>query len=142
MQNTIRLLVAALLSCAVLKCDDHQAFVLIVNKSNQIFELSPSKVKLIFLRKISRWPWGAEILPVDLPDQHPARRALVKAILESTPENMGVYWIEQKVSRGLSPPSRVNDVQAAKALVAARPGGVAYIPASDVDDTVRIIQVK
>jgi ABC-type phosphate transport system substrate-binding protein len=142
MRNVLAVFAVALLTGTTLNSDEHLAFAIIVNKSNQIHDLSSSKVKLIFLRKISRWPWGAEILPVDLPDRNPARRAFVKSIMASTLDQLEVYWIEQKVARGLYPPARVPDVQAAKALVAARAGGVAYIPASDVDDTVRTLEVR
>src|SRR5437868_10887564 len=43
-------------------------FVVIVNQQNQLNEVSIAKIKTIFLRRISRWPWGAAVDPVDLPD--------------------------------------------------------------------------
>ena len=49
-------------------------FVVIVNKESQLTQLSLSKLKIIFLRKISRWPWGAEIYPVDLPESSALRQ--------------------------------------------------------------------
>src|SRR5438270_56133 len=92
--------------------------VLIVNKANPIGKLSPSKVKVIFMRNISRWPWGAEIAPVDLPDSNPARQLFLRAVIGSTPEQMEVYWIDQKVSRSVDRPLRAASAREAKMLVA------------------------
>lgn len=116
--------------------------VLIVNKANPIDKLSSSKIKVIFMRNISRWPWGAEIAPVDLPDSNPARRTFLRSLIGSTREQMEVYWIDQKVSRSIDRPLRVASPKEAKMLVASRPGAIAYIPAEEVDGTVRVLEVK
>jgi ABC-type phosphate transport system substrate-binding protein len=118
------------------------AWVLVVNKSNHIDRLSTSKVKIVFLRNISRWPWGAEIFPIDLPDTDPARKEFLKVVMDSTPDQMDVYWIDQKVSRSLDRPVRASTAKQAKALVANHPGAIAYIPANDVDDSVRVLALK
>jgi hypothetical protein len=62
--------------------------------------------------------------------------------MDSTIDQLEGYWIEQKVARGLSPPVRVTNARAAKELVASRPGGIAYIPIADADDTVRALEMK
>lgn len=115
---------------------------LIVNKTNRIEKLSPSKVKVIFMHNISRWPWGAEIAPVDLPDNNPARQAFLRSMIGLSPEQMEANWIDQKVSRGIDRPLRVASPREAKILVASRPGAIAYIPAEDADGTVRVVEVK
>lgn len=142
MRNVLTILVAAFLTGTSMDSQDRPHFAIIVNKSNQIHDLSAGKVKLIFLRKISRWPWGAEMLPVDLLDSNPLRQAFVKSMMESSFADLAVYWIDQKVTRGLYPPLRAANPQEAKALVAARLGGIAYIPASDMDDSVRVLDVR
>jgi ABC-type phosphate transport system substrate-binding protein len=116
--------------------------VVIVNKNNQLESLSAAKIKVIYLRKISRWPWGAEIMPVDLSAKTALRTTFVESVLNISPHELDVYWIDQRVSRSLSPPTQVPSVKAAKALVAANPGAVAYIPQSEVDDSVRVIALR
>lgn len=135
--------VCLLLLCSAL-CSPQEAnvFVVVVNKRNPTDHLSLSKLKVIFLRDVSRWPWGAEVVPVDLPDKNPIRQSFVKSVLDSTPEQLQVYWMGQRISRSIDPPVRVASPSEAKAIVAAKPGAVAYIPASAVDDTVRVLQVK
>ena len=115
---------------------------LIVNKANKIDPLTKSKVRFIYHRKVSRWPWGAEILPLDLPERSPARRDFSQSVLGRSVEELAVYWIEEKMTRNANPPARVPTAAAAKAIVASRAGAICYIPANAVDDTVKVIEVK
>jgi hypothetical protein len=57
-------------------------------------------------------------------------------------EQLTAYWIDQKATRGLNPPLRVLEPAAAKALVAARPGAIAYIPTATLDGTVKAFKVS
>jgi hypothetical protein len=118
-----------------------EEFVLIVNRSNQFDSLNRSKIGFLFFRKVSRWPWGAEAEPIDLPPHGPARRWFSKQVLRTTEEQFDEYWIDQRATRGVSPPLQVPNAAAAKALVAARPGAIAYIPAAAVDGTVKVLKV-
>jgi ABC-type phosphate transport system substrate-binding protein len=131
-----------LLTCTSVTAQEPRGFVVIVNKNNPVAWLSSSKIKIIFLRNVSRWPFGAEIVPVDLPDRSPTRRAFLEAVMRSTPDEMAVYWIDQKISRSLSKPVQVGSASEARALVASHIGAVAYVPLAEADDTVRILEVK
>jgi ABC-type phosphate transport system substrate-binding protein len=135
--------IAALLTaCSALASPEDRGFVVIVNKNNQITRLSASKVKVIFLRNVSRWPWGAEILPIDLPDKNPARKAFLTSIMASSADQMDVYWIDQKVSRSVDRPMRAASAKEARMLVASRPGAVAYVPTDETDNTVRVLEIN
>jgi hypothetical protein len=116
-------------------------FVVIVHPSNRFDALSRSKVNFLFSRKVSRWPWGAEVEPMDLVPRSPARRWFTREVLRTTEEQLAEYWIDQKATRGMNPPGVVSDPAAAKALVAARAGAIAYIPAAQLDHTVKAIKV-
>jgi hypothetical protein len=118
-----------------------EEFVLIVNRSNQFDSLNRSRIGFLFLRKVSRWPWGAEAEPIDLAPHGPARRWFSKHVLRTTEEQIDEYWIDQRATRGVNPPIQAPNAEAAKALVAARPGAIAYIPAAAVDGRVKILKV-
>ena len=118
-----------------------EEFVLIVNRSNQFDSLNRSKIGFIFLRKVSRWPWGAEAEPIDLTPHATARRWFSKQVLRTTEEQIDEYWIDQRATRGVGPPVEAHDAAAAKRWVAARPGGIAYIPTSALDSSVKAIRV-
>jgi ABC-type phosphate transport system substrate-binding protein len=117
-------------------------FVIVVNKQNQLAELSPGKLKTIYLRRISRWPWGAEILPVDLVDDSGLRQEFSRSILGSTPEELAVYWIDQKVTRSVSPPLIARNPEAVKSAVASQAGAIGYIPITAVDARVKVLELR
>jgi DNA-binding transcriptional LysR family regulator len=119
-----------------------EEFVVIVNPSNHFDTLSRSKLTFLFLRKVSRWPWGAEVDPIDLPQHDLVRAEFTRQVLGTTEDWLANYWIDQKTTRGVNPPVQVHDVAAAKALVASHPGAIAYVPASAVDATVKVIKVE
>ena len=117
------------------------AFVVIVHRSNRYDALTRSKLEALFLRKISRWPWGAEAQPVDLDSRSGLGREFTKQVLRTTEERLAEYWIDQRVTRGLGPPGQISTVAAVKAFVSTHPGAVGYIPSTDLDGTVKAIRV-
>jgi ABC-type phosphate transport system substrate-binding protein len=133
---------AGLLTESPMLGENPAQFVLIVNKANKIETLSAAKLKVIYLRKMSRWPWGSDIVPIDLPDSSALRRSFAATILDSTSEKMAAYWIEQKVTGNVNPPMQAASVAAVKAAVASQPGAIAYIPAADMDDTVKLLKLE
>jgi hypothetical protein len=118
-----------------------EEFTVIVHPTNRFDALSRSKVSYLFLRKVSRWPWGAEVAPLDLAQSEPIRRLFVRQVLGISEEQLAAYWIDQRATRGVSPPLQGRDVEAAKLWVAARPGGIAYVPSSALDATVKILRI-
>jgi hypothetical protein len=118
-----------------------EKFVVIVHPSNRFDALSRSKVTYLFLRKVSRWPWGAEVAALDLAANEPIRREFLQQVLQMTEEQLSEYWIDQRATRGVSPPLQVRNAAAAKLWVAARPGGIAYIPSSALDGTVKALRM-
>ena len=121
---------------------NHDEFVVIVNRSNQFDGLSRSKISFLYLRKVSRWPSGAEAYPIDLVSAQSLRREFTGSVLGISDEQLQSYWIDQRETRGVKPPIEVRDAAAAKALVASHPGAIAYIPASELDDTVKVLKVE
>jgi hypothetical protein len=118
-----------------------QAFVVIVHPSNQFDALSRSKLSFLFLRKVSRWPWGAEVEPVDLVPGQPARREFMRQVLKTSERDLDQYWIDQTATRGVSRPVQVTGAAEARSVVAMRPGAIAYIPAAELDRTVKVLRV-
>jgi hypothetical protein len=114
----------------------------IVHPSNQFDSLSRSKVSFLFLRRVSRWPFGAEVVPVELAGRHKVRRDFISRILRTTEEQLDEYWIDQRATRGVSPPIQLPNGASVKAFVAARPGAIGYIPVSELDSTVKALKVE
>jgi hypothetical protein len=117
------------------------AFVVIVHPSNRFDALSLSKLSFLFLRKVSRWPWGAEVEPVDLAPNQSARLEFTRQVLRMTERDLDHYWIDQTTTRGVNRPVQVTGAAEAKSIVARRPGAIAYIPTTELDRTVKALRV-
>jgi hypothetical protein len=115
--------------------------VVIVHPSNRFDALSRSKINYLFLRRVSRWPWGAEVAPIELSSPSKAREEFIEHVLRTTEEQLQAYWIDQRATRGVSPPLQIADAASVKALVAARPGAIGYIPAAALDSSVKALRV-
>ena len=118
-----------------------EELVVIGHPSNRFDSLSCAKVGNVFLRKVSRWPWGPEVAPADLAVNEPIRTEFVQQVLRISEDQLASYWIDQRATRGISPPVEVRDAAAARTWVAARPGAIAYIPASALDGAVKVLRV-
>jgi hypothetical protein len=116
-------------------------FVVIVHPSNRFDALSRSKLSFLFLRKVSRWPWGAEVEPVALASNQPVRLEFTRQVLRMTERDLDQYWIDQTTTRGVSRPIQVTGAAEAKSIVAMRPGAIAYIPTAELDRTVKALKV-
>lgn len=117
-------------------------FVVIVHKSNHFDSISRSKLGYLFQRKISRWPWGAEVMPIE-PADAVLLKGFAETVLHTTPEALAVYWIDQKATRSVDPPLRAPNVQAAIESVATRPGAIAYIPSpSTLDERIKVLRLE
>jgi len=117
-------------------------FVVIVHPSNHFAALTRSKLSFLFLRKVSRWPWGAEVEPVDLALNQPARLEFTRQVLRTNERDLDQFWIDQTSTRGISRPLQVTGAAEAKAVVGMRPGAIAYIPAAELDRTVKALKVE
>jgi hypothetical protein len=90
------------------------ALVVIVNRSNRLDSLSRSQLRYLFLRNVSRWPWGQEAEPIDLPAHDVTRQEFTREVLLTTEAQLGTYWIGQRATYGLRPPAMVRDAATAK----------------------------
>ena len=117
-------------------------FVVIVHPSNRFDALSRSKIGFLFQRRVSRWPWGAEVAPIELSKPNKARGDFLAQVLRTTEEQLEAYWIDQRTTRGVSPPAQRPDAASVKAMVAANPGAIGYIPADALDSTVKVLRIE
>jgi len=116
--------------------------VVIVHPTNRFETLDHEKLNHLYLRKVSRWPWGAETFPIDLPSQSALRHAFTQSALRTSEERLAEYWIDQEATHGIRRPAEAQDEIAARAMVAARPGAIAYIWRSNLNATVKPIRVQ
>jgi ABC-type phosphate transport system substrate-binding protein len=112
--------------------------VVVVNPSNPVGTLSRDEVSRLFLRKVSRWPNGVPVFPVDQRRDASVRVAFSQAVHRRSVDMLTLYWQRQVFSgRQVPPPEDDGDTEVL-AFVRATPGAIGYV-SSDAD--VRSVKV-
>jgi ABC-type phosphate transport system substrate-binding protein len=128
----------ALLAAAAAFAGD---YVVIANPATSVGDIAKAELKRIFTSKVNQLD-GKKATPINLPDDHPAKVDFIKEIVGESVADYKQYWVEQKVKGNGVPPMQQGTSAAVKAMVAAIPGSIAYIPKADADATVKVIAVK
>jgi ABC-type phosphate transport system substrate-binding protein len=133
------------LACWILLALSHTAapawagdFAVIVNKDNT-GPVDKDMIVKIYSGELKSWKNGAAILAVDLPESNPVRASFATEVLGKTVANIKALWAQMIFSGQALPPKQASSDDEVKKLVSANKGGIGYIKASDVDDSVRVV---
>lgn len=113
---------------------------IIVAPSTSEKDISLALVKRIFKGETTEFA-GARVVPFSYPQQNAWRSSFDRAVLGFTPEQVGAYWVDRRI-RGQGMPLRsVPEAAVMKAVVAKVPGAIGYVPANELDASVRALTV-
>ena len=116
-----------------------ESVVPVVSARSHVKELNADQVADIFLGKTSRFPDGTEAVPIDQSEESPAREKFYARFTGKSPSQLKAYWSKLIFTGRGQPPRQVASSTEAKKLVARNPNAIAYIDATLVDDTVRVV---
>jgi ABC-type phosphate transport system substrate-binding protein len=114
------------------------AVVVPANQSIEALHLTPSKLKLVYLRKQLYWPDGKRIEPVNLQTEHPLRVQFSQAVLGSLPAEQISYW-NGLYFNGIRPPYSVNSEEAVLRYLEQTPRAIGYVEVCKVDARVNAL---
>ena len=117
-------------------------FVVIVNEANPVKSLTKAQLRRIFMKESRMWAHGEAMVPVDWDSTHYLRAVFCRDVLDRSVREMAEYWVQQSMTRGLTPPSTQRSARAVLRFVASVPGAISYVAPSDVDHTVTVISIK
>jgi ABC-type phosphate transport system substrate-binding protein len=101
-------------------------FTMVVNASRPA-SLSRKQVADFFLKRVSSWPDGTAVAPIDLSVASPTRGGFSKAVIGQPTEGVVRYW-QQTMTSGLRvTPPLVKPEDAVLSLVRSTPGGIGYV---------------
>jgi hypothetical protein len=101
-------------------------FTLVVNASRP-GSLSRKQVSDFFLKRVSNWPDGTLVAPIDLSVASPTRAAFSKRVIGQPTEGVVRYW-QQTMHSGLRvTPPLVKPEDGVLSLVKTMPGGIGYV---------------
>jgi len=104
-----------------------QIFAVIVNKSNPTTSLTKEEVSNLFLKKTTQWKDGQSVLPVDLSDKSPTRKAFSETMLRKPAGAVKSYWQQQVFSGRATAPVQQDNEKAVLRYVQDNPGAIGYI---------------
>jgi ABC-type phosphate transport system substrate-binding protein len=113
-------------------------FAVIVNKDNTA-PVDKGTIVKIYSGELKSWKDGSAILAVDLPESNPVRASFATEVLGKTVANIKALWAQMIFSGQALPPKQASSDEEVKKLVSANKGGIGYIKASEVDDSVRVV---
>jgi ABC-type phosphate transport system substrate-binding protein len=117
-------------------------YVVIIHANNPNTSLPRRFVGDAFLKKVTRWPDGSVIRPVDLPADSSARARFTDDILNRSVAAVKSYWQQMIFSgRDVPPPELSNDDEVVK-YVAQNPGAIGYVSGTAQPSGVRPVRVE
>jgi ABC-type phosphate transport system substrate-binding protein len=116
----------------------------VVSSKSAITTLSKTQLADIFLGRVSRFPNGARVVPIDQAEDSAAREEFYAKVADKSAAQMKAYWSAywSKIiftGRG-QPPKEVANGAEMKRRLAQNPDAIGYIDEKLVDDTVRVVR--
>jgi hypothetical protein len=130
-------LVLAILLLAAASASERESVAVIVNPARRV-ELSVDDLAQIYLRRKRFWNDGAPMVPLNLPSAHPFRERFSRQVLRRSDARLAEYW-NREYFYGILPPATLASTEAMRRYVASDPNAIGYLPASQVDGSVRVL---
>jgi hypothetical protein len=131
---------AALLTVSPARAQTAGPIAVIINPHNPEDGLAVEDLRHLYLGVRTAFPNGAPVVLLALP-RLSAR--FYASALQMSPDEVKRYWIGLVFSGDSAvPPKAISSVIQLKRLVARHPGAVGFIPAVDVDTTVRVVDIE
>jgi len=116
-----------------------QEVVAVVSSKSPVPALNSSQVADIFLGKVTRFPDGAQAVPIDQNEESAVRDKFYAQFTGKSPAQVKAHWAKIIFTGRGQPPRQVASSAEAKKAITENPYAIAYIDASQVDNTVRVL---
>lgn len=100
--------------------------------------MSLDRIAAIYLLRVTSWPDGTHIVPVNREATSPARKTFTARVLRQSDARLSAYWNEMHY-KGKLPPVVQESEQAMLAFVRKVPGAVGYISDATAPIDVKVL---
>ncbi|MFT3922982.1 MAG: hypothetical protein QM778_10640 [Myxococcales bacterium] len=140
--GALALLILALMPVRVATAGVQQTdeLALIIGSATGVSDIPSDVVRTAFLGLRAEYH-GIRLIPLNLPLRTPARERLDRALLGLAPEEVGSFWIDQRVRDGRNPPRTAPSVELAVRIVAQLKGAIACVPLASLDPRTRALRI-
>lgn len=116
-------------------------FVIIVNPANSATGISAAELRRIYTGKMTQFG-GQKIVPINLADSDPLYGIFAQKMVKMSASEFKQFWVDAQIRGEGSAPMIQRNSAAAKLIVASIPGAIAYVDASVVDASVKVLTIK
>ena len=113
--------------------------VAVVSANSTIVTLSKTQVTDIFLGRVSRFPDGAQAVPIDQAEGSTIRDQFYVKVAGKSPAQVKAFWSKIIFTGRGRPPKAVSNSIEMKKRIAENPAAIGYIESQLVDGTVRVV---
>ena len=117
-----------------------EAIAVIVNRKNDVSDLSFSELEAIFTTRKVYWSGNQRIVPFNFPPKHPVRVNFDRRVLHMDPDQVARYWIDRRVRGGNRPPRQLASGELVVRVVSKLETAIGYVPESLVTDLVKVVR--
>ena len=143
MRNKILLALSlAIGTCAGLAGDKANEIAIVVNKASVLDTVTKADlVKYMKVQK-TKTPDGTKLVLVMQDEGRPERAAMLEKVYAMSDSELGRYFLQATFTGAIAAaPKSLPDGAGVIKFVAGNPGGIGYVRASEVDDSVKIVKV-
>ena len=127
------------LALAAWAAPDYQV---IVNAQNPVKALDRDYLEDVFLKRITHWPDGSFINPVDQRLQSPARQAFTEDVFNRPVAAIHDTWVQAIFAGSGIPPPELDTDAAVVEYVKSHPGAIGYVSAAAHMDGTHAVTVQ
>lgn len=113
--------------------------VVVVSAKSAAGTLTAAQASDIFLGKLTSFPSGGQVIPVDQAEGSAIRDEFYTKVAGKSAAQVKAYWSKIIFSGKGQPPKEVADSSAVKKLIADNPNIIGYIDKSAVDGSVKTV---
>lgn len=119
-----------------------EGLAIVVNSKNPIGNLTLWQLRHIFLGERQWWPNGRRVVLVALPPGTAERQTVLRVVYAMNDKDFDKYFL-WGMFRGefVTSPTILRTPKEVRKFVAGAPGAVAYLRASDVDNSVKVVRI-
>lgn len=116
--------------------------VVVVSSENPVTSLTRTQLADIYLGRLSRFPNGGSVVPVDQKEGADSRAEFYSEYLGQSPAQIKAHWSKLIFTGRGQPPRSVADGSAMVEYIAGHPDAIGYIDPDHVNDDVRIVSIE
>jgi ABC-type phosphate transport system substrate-binding protein len=117
-------------------------FLVIVHPENPMDRVEKRFLGRAFLKKVTEWPHGETIRPIDLPPSSNVRKSFVEEVLDRSIGAVRNYWQQLLFSGRALPPPELESEQKVIEYVLQHPGAIGYVSQNAALGSAKVLLVE